>query len=399
MYQPTLELTHKTVHHLIKLEHAIKEIKDTPLSAKVKKEILNRMGAENLHNLGKLTGAEVSYKNAEKIFKGKALVNQGGPDLLLSNYRSTCDFIYSSSNDRYISLSPSILLHLNKLTMNGIVDNWDTGRFRNVSDEVKPKYDNWSDKISQSSDDIEIQRHFFEILNWFSENKYHVHPLIKIGCTLYELFKIYPFVAGNLATILATAELLFEKSPLSLKGLFPISRNFVLYEDEYLEAINWGIEKNNNQTTWIERFVRGVSLDITTLKNEVIRIEEEKVQKKKKKLMDLNSRQLKIINYMKRKPRLYRKDYVKMMGVSTMTAYRDLNELVERKIIECCGGGRSTHYRLRKDKQENPSMEQVRKPKIVKTISDMPENQGASQSSDQFDKNFDQEFDDKNQNY
>lgn len=384
MYSPTLSITHKTVHHLIKLELAIKEIKDTPLSANSKRTLMTRMNSENLYNLGKLVNAEVSFKEAEKISKGKALVSPDSSETVLVNYRSTCDFIYSATNDKYMSISPSLLLHLNKLLTNGLIDSWDSGRFRNVGDDVSSEYDGWVREEFRDIQGLDLQHHFFEVLSWYSEKKFMVHPLIKIANILYEIYHIYPFVGGNQLTFVALAELLFEKSHLSLGGLLPISRNFVLYEDEYLEAMKSGAEKNDDQSQWVEKFVRGISLDLASLKNEVVRLEEEKLKKKKKKLLDLNSRQLKVIRYLKVQPKIYRRDYVKMMGVSTMTAFRDLNELVERNIIETRGGGRSTYYILAKEDQ-NGKDEQ--KNNVVKVISDIGVNTEGGAVSDPFSNN------------
>ncbi|MBN2100506.1 DeoR family transcriptional regulator [Candidatus Dojkabacteria bacterium] len=391
MYTPTLSITHKMVHHIVKIELAVKEIKDTPLSSVARKKLLNRMTSESLYNVGKLVGTEVAYKDAEKIALGKAIVSPGSPETVLSNYRSMCDFIYSASNDRYVSLSPSLLLHLNKLVINGLVDSWDGGRFRNVSDDVDPKYDNWYSYQSHDLEGVDLQQHYYGVLNWFSENKFLIHPMIKIGCVIYELFRYYPFVAGNQLTILAVAELLFEKSKLSLDGLMPVSRNFVLYEDEYLEALRISIEKDGDQTLWIERFIRGVSLDLSALKNEVVRLEEEKLKRKKKRLLDLNSRQLRIIRYLKHNGKISRMEYVKMMGVSTMTAYRDLNELVDRKIIDVRGGGRSTYYILSKTEETKEDQEEARKKKVVKVISDYaqsPYSSGSQNSQDDNNEDF-----------
>jgi hypothetical protein len=136
-----------------------------------------------------------------------------------------------------------------------------------------------------------------------------------------------------------------------------------------LEALEVCKERDDDQTLWIERFIRGISLDIVSLKNEAIRIEEEKIKKKKKKLLDLNSRQLKLIRHLKHNPKIKRKEYVKMMGVSTMTAYRDINELVDRNILECKGGGRSTHYVLKNEK-ESENQEEKPQNNVVKVISD-----------------------------
>ncbi len=368
MYVPTLTLTHKMVHYLVKIEQSIKEIREAPLPVSARKQLISRAGAESLFNFGKLTGAEVSEQEAHDIFEGKYIVSPGTPETLISNFRSTCDFIYASGSDKYISFSPSLLLHLNKLIFNGLVDNWDIGRFRNISDEINIKYDRWSKTKGIDFTVIEFQTHFSRVLNWFLETRYFIHPIIKIGCVIYELFKHYPFAVGNQATILAITETLFEKSKLSLGGIFSVMRNFQMYEDEYIEALSSGFEKQDDQTQWIERFIHCISLDLSSLKMEVLRMQEEKIHDRKKKLIDLNARQARLMRHLANTPKIKRQEYVKMMGVSTMTAYRDLDELVSKKIIEIKGGGRSTYYIPKNEEEVIAKDEDLRKPEVIKVI-------------------------------
>ncbi len=371
MYTPTLGLTHKMFYHILRLEEAIRQIKDTQLSSPARNDLLNRMGSENLYNIGKLIGGEVSFNDSQKIYRGKTLISNKSYEMVLSNYRSMCDFVYSAGNDKHMSLSPSLLMHLNKLIMNGLVDSWDAGRFRNVTDTIKQDYDLWYDLSRHDISGIDLQHHFFEVLTWFLDKKYYIHPIIKIACVFYELIKYYPFVSGNQITAIAAMELLFEKSKLSLGGMFPVARNLVLYEDEYQEGLKFALQKNDDLTVWVERFVRGVSLDVMSLKNEVLRLEEEKLKHKRKKLLDLNARQLKLIRYLRLKNKIKRNEYVKIMGVSTMTAFRDLNELLERKIVEVRGGGRSTFYALVKEEEQTEPENGLSRRPIVKVINDM----------------------------
>ncbi|MEA3356858.1 MAG: Fic family protein [Patescibacteria group bacterium] len=359
------------VHSIIKFELALNEIKSTPLSLKVKRQLHQRMGAENLFNIAKLVGAPCSFSRAEKIYTGKTMISPKSPGMILSNYRSTCDFLYSSSNDKYISLSPSLLLHINKLLLHQLVETWEAGRFRNQNDEIATKYDKWHKELNTNSPDFDYQKHFYDVMNWFSTKQYRIQPIIKIGVVLYELFNAYPFNAGNQLTILATAELLFEKSRISNRGLFPVSRLFLIYKDEYIDALNSSNKKKNDITAWLEIFLKSTALEMVSLKNEIIRIEEEKIKQKKKKLLDLNSRQLKLLRRLRYKPKIYRRDYVDMMGISTMTAYRDLKQMVKRKIISVNGGGRSTYYTLPRKQAKKVTVEHREPAKVIKVINDL----------------------------
>ncbi len=71
---------------------------------------------------------------------------------------------------------------------------------------------------------------------------------------------------------------------------------------------------------------------------------------------DLNPRQVKIIEYLNNNAKVTRQQYTKMMGVSFMTSYRDLQELIEKKYILQKGKGRGTYYII-PDESDNISSE------------------------------------------
>lgn len=60
----------------------------------------------------------------------------------------------------------------------------------------------------------------------------------------------------------------------------------------------------------------------------------------------LNNRQIKALNYMQKKGPLLRQEYEKTFGASKVTAFRDLNELVEKGFIRAEGSSRSVKYFL-----------------------------------------------------
>ena len=66
---------------------------------------------------------------------------------------------------------------------------------------------------------------------------------------------------------------------------------------------------------------------------------------------ELNSRQIKMIDYLETNKKASRQDLTKMIGVSFMTVYRDLQELMDMDYVEQKGKGRGTHYRLKEDEK------------------------------------------------
>ncbi len=374
MYTPTFTLTHKIVHSLIKLELGLRDIKTTPLPQGTQKKIQSEMAAVNISCIAKLIGVTISQQEAEDLSSGRTFPTAGSDRLILSNYRSTKDFIYSSGNDPYLSLSSSLLLHLNKLLLNDVLESWEVGRFRSLNDSTSASYDTWFKDRPEYSFDEDSQRFFTSVLNWSADKKHHIHPILKIGCVIYELYARYPFVAGNQITFLAVSELLFEKHKISLRGLLPVARNVLLNESDYRNELHSAMgNKQHDLTSWLEHFTKSVADDVNSLKTDVIRSAEKRINTTRKKMVDLNSRQKKLMNHLRFNPKISRREYVSMTGVSTMTAYRDLNEMVKRKLITIKGGGRSCYYLLYEAKNVHIEPDGPKKKNIVKIISDTPE--------------------------
>jgi predicted HTH transcriptional regulator len=72
---------------------------------------------------------------------------------------------------------------------------------------------------------------------------------------------------------------------------------------------------------------------------------------------ELNERQLKIIEYLEIEKKITRMQYTKMMGISFMTSFRDLQEMLEKGYIVQKGKGRATFYILPKKIQSNDDIQ------------------------------------------
>ena len=75
------------------------------------------------------------------------------------------------------------------------------------------------------------------------------------------------------------------------------------------------------------------------------------IKKKADAKENLNDRQLKILEHVERNKKINRAECTKIMGVSFMTSYRDLTELVQAGYLEKKGNNKKTYYTL-KEKEE-----------------------------------------------
>jgi DeoR/GlpR family transcriptional regulator of sugar metabolism len=66
---------------------------------------------------------------------------------------------------------------------------------------------------------------------------------------------------------------------------------------------------------------------------------------------ELNSRQIKIVDYLETNRKASRQELTDIIGVSFMTIYRDLKDLMEKEYVVQKGKGRGTHYRLKEEEK------------------------------------------------
>ena len=72
---------------------------------------------------------------------------------------------------------------------------------------------------------------------------------------------------------------------------------------------------------------------------------EKVIEAQKLHKLDLNDRQKKAIEFIKQHGQISRRQYVDLADISVRQANRDLNDLLEKKVISPMGGGRSLKYK------------------------------------------------------
>lgn len=107
---------------------------------------------------------------------------------------------------------------------------------------------------------------------------------------------------------------------------------------------------NNNKKPYRYQgnyYYRNGTLNIKTDKEEIFSITGSTKISATKSKNKLNSRQEKIIDYLKNNKQISNKSYRELFGISHKTAHIELTELVTNNIIKKFGQGRSTAYSLK----------------------------------------------------
>lgn len=346
MYSPTYTITHLILNYIVKIELANKEIGGIHLPISHFQSIYEKLHSEDIDKLGEMVGYSIGYSKSLDVQRGKVMPSLKPKLKIFVNYRSVQDFIDSYTPTSFMKPSFDLSVHMNKLVMKGLVDEWDTSKLRSFSDKPNEIYDNWY-KHRDFYPNLDPKKHFDEVFHWVENSSGRTHKLIQLTALLYEFIDKAPFLAGNQITAVLTIATLLKTYGYNPKNILPLAKSLYFINEDIVSA--YKISKNKRDiTAFLEAFL--YSLSLTT--NQVSLLLKETLENKSTNFSQMNEmfnpRQLKILEYLEVEGKVTRNEYTKLMGVSFMTSFRDLQELLDKNYVLQKGKGRGTYYTLPK---------------------------------------------------
>ena len=347
MRTPKYTITNLLLKYIVKYEISISEFKHRQLPEKYQFFLEEKLGAEDIQSLGAMVGNPIGYNQSLLIQRGQEMPSQKKTFRLFTNFRNVKDFVKSYDNTNSLKPSLDLAFHINKLAFKGIVDDWDLGKLRDLSKKPNEIYDTWY-KVRDYYPKIDMQNHFNELFDWIVLGTDSNHKLVKMGILLYEFIDKAPFLTGNQITAIIMLEMLTKKYGYNPENIIPFFKSIESINDDLLAAFKLSKSKMD-LTTFLEALLYTLSLSAIETNREFKETYDVKVRKRGSLELHLNQRQIKLLDYLAVNSKISRSKYTKMMGVSFMTSYRDLQDMVEKKYIKQKGRGRGTFYILAKE--------------------------------------------------
>ncbi len=345
MYNPIFSYTDRLVNNLVKIEHNKTALQMTDLSYNLRVKLSTYVKALEILYMGNLINKELSFKEAEKIISGQRPTDMDDMSKqILSNFRALIEFNRSEKAANYPELDANIIKQLNGILITQWRDSWDI-RFRNLNDRIDSTFDNFAElreiEIKSEAIDAEVD----SIIEWYKFTQPALNSIIRLGIVVYRLIELSPFIAANKLSIISIVDYILIKNGLSSKIYSSTTRMFNNAESMLLTGYSMS-RRANDLTTWLEAFCDSVAKELVITREDINKFVVEDEKSKQQPFLDLNKRQLKVLKYLQTVQTIKREDYCHMMDVSTMTAYRDLNDLLRKRLIKQEGEGRATKYKL-----------------------------------------------------
>lgn len=184
-------------------------------------------------------------------------------------------------------------------------------------------------------------------LDWFNANQ-DIDPVLKAAFAHLWFVTIHPFDDGNGRIARAITDMQLARADQSKKRFYSMSAQIQAERNKYYDILESTQKGEVNITEWLEWFLNCLLRSMTQT-DETISLTLKRAQFwEANRTTEFNTRQQKILELLLDDffGKLTVSKYAKITKVSTDTSLRDIQDLINKGILEQEGSGRSTSYKL-----------------------------------------------------
>ena len=284
------------------------------------------------HHSTHIEGTALSFEQAKSILEGKKVKGVSRDDKKeLLNYKKAMDFIskYLGKDD---PVNEGIVRELHKILVKGVRgENADPGNYRKIQNYVVNS--RTREVVYTPPAPLDVPHLMREFTEWVNKVE-DVSPILMAGIVQFQFVHVHPFIDGNGRTARLLSTLILYKTGYDFKRLFTISEYYDKDRPAYYQAIQSVRNDNMDMTAWLEYFIDGLRSQMNEIQAKGERLIKQDSQLQKIKKIGLNKRQEKAVKHLIIKGTLSVNEYQSVTSCIRRTAQRDLEELVEKKVIK-----------------------------------------------------------------
>ncbi len=353
MFEPKFVITNKILRNIGAIEAAKEVIENAPLVPLYEKRFKSEAILRTVHHGTHLEGNDLNIDQARQVLEGQEIFARERDVQEVINYRRVVGLLDELKEKRG-GYEISMLTDIHKETVDKVVAPEKSGILR--KSEVVIKEEGSGKIVFQPPNFPRVPILLEQFIAWLnSPYTREEHPILKAGIVHYILVSIHPFVEGNGRTVRAFSTLVLMRENYDIKSFFSLEEHFDADPASYYEAF----EKTDSQqgdvfekdlTEWLEYFTQVVAIELTKIKE---RIRKLSVDSRLKGLIGnqiaLTERQMKLIEHMGEVGYVGMGELKRLFPmVSEDTVLRDMNYLIENKIIKKEGKTKAARYVITK---------------------------------------------------
>ncbi|MBU1085852.1 MAG: Fic family protein [Candidatus Beckwithbacteria bacterium] len=187
-------------------------------------------------------------------------------------------------------------------------------------------------------------------LNWWQESKHTTDGIIRAGIAHFYFITLHPFDDGNGRIARALTDMALSQDDKLAKRYYSLSNEIINQKQKYYQILEQSQKGNLDITDWLIWFIKCFSSALDTSEDLLINIFQKTKFWNQHSHQEINSRQRKVLNKLLEsgKNNLTTRKYINIAKLSRATAIREINNLVDKKILhKNQGKGRNVSYKIK----------------------------------------------------
>ena len=346
MFNPKFSITNKILKNIGIIEACREVINHAPLLPYYEREFQKDALVRSVHYGTHIEGNELNLNQAEKVIDGKEVLARDRDIQEVINYRKVMEYIDHLSSNESLQIDEKLIKQLHKLTVDRILPPEKVGSFRQTQVVVKNSQTGEISFRPPPSTAIPIEME--QLLQFINDKENQdIHPVLKAGVVHYDLVRIHPFIDGNGRVARALSTLILFLEGYDIRKFFSLEEYFDSDALDYYEALQSVAKNQRDLTIWLEYFTKGLSIELSKIKDKVenISIDAHLKEKLGGRPIMLSERQIKIIEYIQKIGYLQNKAFGSLFPmVSEDTILNELKDLLKNGIIKKQGKTKAARY-------------------------------------------------------
>lgn len=351
MFTPKFTITNIILRNIGAIEAAKEVIENAPLVPMYEKKFKSDALLRTVHHGTHIEGNDLNIDQTKQVMEGLEILARDRDIQEVINYRNVMGLL-DELKDKRGGYDLTMLTDIHKETVNKVVAPEKCGVLR--KSEVVIKEEGTGKVVFQPPPYPQVKELLDEVFNWINmPESSEYHPILKAGIVHYILVSIHPFVEGNGRTVRAFSTLVLMRENYDIKKFFSLEEHFDSDPASYYEAFTSTDTKpggvfEKELTDWLIYFTGVVAIELSKIKEKIRKLS---VDSRLKGIIGsqvaLTERQMKLIEHMGEHGYAVMqslKDIFPM--VSEDTVLRDMNYLIEKKIIKKEGKTKAARYVL-----------------------------------------------------
>lgn len=344
MFNPTFNITNKTLNNISKIEAAEEVIRHSPLLPLWEKQFKEDAIVRSAYHGTHIEGNMLKQDEAKDVLLGKDVLGRPRDIQEIINYRKVIELIDEEAQKKIDKITEQLIKKLHRTITTKILSPEQAGEYR--LKQVVIRNSSNGEITFKPPAPMEVPFLMREFVYWINkENADEIHPVLRAGIVHHELVRIHPFIDGNgrVARVLASLILLL--------GGYDIRRFFSLEEYYDRDAVVYyehlGKATAGDLTSWLEYFTYGAAIEFTKTKEKILKLSKDVKLKERMggKQIFLTERQIKIIEYIQEVGYLQNKSFSTLFSdISEDSVLRDVQDLIKKGIIKKVGSTKSARY-------------------------------------------------------